>query len=697
MRSRGTPRRFHREHELGRQRPRTTPSVRAAVARCRDDAFAGEPLTETDADARAPAAAALDAHATVVATPDAPGAAPPAPSTRGDVARLLVETGVVPEDRMRYAERIRTKLATPKPLLHLLRELGFVDEAKVRDVLRDHRLSLRLGSLLVELGHLDESSLEAALAIQQSERPRRRLGEILVEHHFIDEHLMAEVLSFQLGFPMVDPTLVEADRDVVERAPLHYYAKHNFLPVRLEGSDVLIAFADPREPTELEAARKLFGQNVLPAIATRTSIQEAIRRLGSRRHTVVREDDDKTIVGIVNGIIEDAAREGASDVHVEPQSDRLRVRFRIDGVMVHHKDLPIGAAPAIANRIKILGGANIAERRRHQDGRISFEREGGTLDIRLSVYATVNGEKLVMRLLAQKQELLRFEDIGMSPRMLDRFRDEAVEAPGGIVLITGPTGHGKTTTLYSALAHVNRPDVSIVTAEDPVEYQIEGVAQCSIDAKLNRTFEETLRHIVRQDPDVIVIGEIRDAFSAETAIQAALTGHKVFSTFHTEDSIGGLLRLLNLQIEPFLVTSTVVAVLAQRLVRRLCDECAVDEPIEPHALRRLGYGPRDVAGARFRRPRGCPRCRFRGYRGRTGVFELLVVNDGVRDAILGGRSSMEIRRVSLESTGMVTLVEDGIVKAATGQTSLAEVLQNLPILSRPRPLQELRRLTGAGA
>ncbi|HVP29071.1 MAG TPA: GspE/PulE family protein [Myxococcota bacterium] len=615
----------------------------------------------------------------------------------GEIVQMLVRAGVVTEKQVTYAQRVHAKLTAPRPLLLLLRELGYVTEQQVRDALRAHRVGVRLGALLVELGHLRESDLGSALEIQQRSSPKRRLGEILLEHHFIDEHVMLDVLSCQLGFPLVDPTLVELDRNLIAQAPLPYYAKHGFLPIRIEAGEVLVAFVDPQHAQSLDAAKKLFGANIVPAISRRETIQDALRQIERRQNAgpARAEDDERTIVGIVNALIDDAAREGASDIHIEPMSDRLRVRIRVDGVLVPLRDLPLTIAPAISSRIKIMGGANIAERRRHQDGRVAYERDGSTIDLRLSIYVTVHGEKLVMRLLTQKRELLRFQDIGMAPRMLERFREEAVEAPGGIVLITGPTGSGKTTTLYSAIAHINRPDVSIVTAEDPVEYQIEGVSQCSINAKLNLTFEETLRHIVRQDPDVIVIGEIRDTFSAETAIQAALTGHKVFSTFHTEDSIGGLLRLLNLEIEAFLVSSTVVSVVAQRLVRRLCDECAVDHVIDPRELRRLGYSPRDVTGARFRSPRGCGRCRYRGYRGRLGVFELLVMNEPVRDAILTRKSSGEIRRISTESTGLVTLLEDGLAKAAAGQTSLDEVFQNLPLLTRPRPLHELRRLTGA--
>ncbi len=294
----------------------------------------------------------------------------------------------------------------------------------------------------------------------------------------------------------------------------------------------------------------------------------------------------------------------------------------------------------------------------------------------------------------RKTELLDIKDIGMTPRMMERFRLDAMDVPNGVMIVTGPTGSGKTTTLYGCVNYLNNMHSSIVTAEDPVEYVIDGISQCSINPKIGLTFEETLRHIVRQDPDVIVLGEIRDTFSAETAIQAALTGHKVLTTFHTEDSIGGLVRLLNMNIEAFLISSAVVCVLAQRLLRHVCPSCA--EPYLPTSLdlSMLGYSANDLIGAEFKIGRGCRECRFNGYRGRLGVFELLVMNEMVKDAILNKKSSYEIGRISIETSGLMTLLEDGLVKASKGLISLQEVLRQLPRMGKPRPLHELRRLSG---
>jgi type IV pilus assembly protein PilB len=376
--------------------------------------------------------------------------------------------------------------------------------------------------------------------------------------------------------------------------------------------------------------------------------------------------------------------------------DRLRVRFRRDGVLGVHKEMSLELAPPVATRLKVMAEADIAERRRHQDGRILYESAatGLTLDLRVSFYVTVYGEKIVLRLMNKKGELLDIDDIGMAPRMLRQFRDDSLAAPSGIIVVTGPTGAGKTTTLYSCVNHLNDLESSIITAEEPVEYVLDGISQCSINPKIGVTFTETLRHIVRQDPDIIVLGEIRDTFSAETAIQASLTGHKVLTTFHTEDAVGGLLRLLNMGIESFLIASTINCMLAQRLLRRICPQCTAPYVPTPDEYRRLGYTHGDLAGADLQIGRGCTACRFSGYKGRVGIFELLTLNDAVKEAVLARKMVQEIRRISIESSGLVTLMEDGIVKAAQGKVSLPEVMRRLPRTVKPRPLHELRRLLG---
>ena len=299
-----------------------------------------------------------------------------------------------------------------------------------------------------------------------------------------------------------------------------------------------------------------------------------------------------------------------------------------------------------------------------------------------------------MRLLNRQDTLLDINAIGLSPKQTQIFKEDVLDAPSGVVLVTGPTGSGKTTTLYAAVEYLNNINTSIITAEDPAEYIIDGIAQCSINPKINVTFEDTLKHIVRQDPDVIVIGEIRDRFSAETAIQAALTGHKVLTTFHTEDTIGGLLRLLNMNIEAFLISSTVVCVLAQRLLRKVCPWCKTEHRLAPDELRRLRYDPSRIKSVVFAKGKGCGECNFTGYKGRIVVCELLVLNEEVKNAILMRKTSYEIRRISIDTSGLVTLLEDGIVKASLGLTSFDEIIRMLPRLDKPRPIPQLKRLQG---
>lgn len=606
------------------------------------------------------------------------------------VVRLLVDAGAVTREQVRYALRVRAKLSGNRSLLGVLQQLGFVTADRAREVLAARRVDVPLGELLLELGLIDQPTLDAALAIQREETPRRKLGDILLDRNFVSEVRLVEAVSFQLGFPYVDLDAIQIDRELVAQVPHKWCVAHRFVPVRVEQGRALVAFADPLDREDLDAARRSFP-DLIAGIAPARAIAETIARIAGG---VGAATDENTYAGIVHSLIQTAIGEDISDIHIEPAKDRVRVRFRQDGVLVPYKEYPLDVLSGLTNRIKILAGADIAERRRHQDGRILFEHPNGAIDLRVSIYATVHGEKIVLRLLNRRRTLVALDDIGLAPRVLSRYREEALLTPSGVVLVTGPTGSGKTTTLYASIAEINDAHTSIVTAEDPVEYLIDGISQCSINPKINLTFEETLRHVVRQDPDVIVIGEIRDRFSADTAIQAALTGHKVLTTFHTEDSIGGLLRLLNMEIEAFLISSTVVSVVAQRLLRRVCDHCAEDRAPEPAELVRLGYGVGDLAGVRLRRGRGCIACRFTGYRGRIVVFELLVLNEPVRDAILARRTSYEIRRISMETTGLVTLLEDGIYKAARGLTTLDEVARELPRVGKPRPLPQLLRLLG---
>ncbi len=615
----------------------------------------------------------------------------------GKIIGLLIDDGVLNETQVAYAARIQTKVKSDKPLLEIIKELGYLTEEQLRLTLRNNKLSLRIGEFLVELGLIRAHDLELALQLQEEETPRRKLGEVLVAHNLLEERKLISVLSLQLGFPFIEPDLLKIDPDLFALGPVSQYRNHNFVPVRREDGKVLVAFADPLDTRDVDAAARALNVPVIPAITTKLSIKAAIERFRTDKTLEghVSPESGESVVEIVNAIIVDAIEaDDVSDIHIDPLSDRLRVRFRLDGVMVHHKDYPLSIAMPLSTRIKVLCRADIAERRRHQGGRILFDHGSHQMDIRVSFYATVKGEKIVLRLLNRQAELLNIDEIGMCKRVMHQFREDALDRPSGVIMVTGPTGSGKTTTVYSCINHLNTMEASIITAEDPVEYVIDGIGQCSIDPKINLTYEDSLRHIVRQDPDTIVIGEIRDTFSAEVAVQAALTGHKVLTTFHTEDSIGGLLRLLNMDIDAFLISSTVVCVVAQRLLRRVCDQCARPHELSPMDLLRIGCELEQLQGATFMKGLGCKHCRFTGYRKRVAAFEVLVLNEAVRDGLIQRKTSHQIRRLCTETTNLVTLFEDGLYKAAKGITTVDEIVRCLPRFQKPRSIGELERLLG---
>jgi type IV pilus assembly protein PilB len=614
-------------------------------------------------------------------------------STTSSIVEVLLDAGHVSRDQLAYAHRVQAKLDGPRPILEVLKDLKFISDEQIKAAVRQNPSPMCLGDLLVELGRVREDDLRVALTIQAEREPGKRLGQILLERRLIDERSLIEVLSLQLGFPCVEPDFAEIDPKLFLKVPVKWYETYHFVPVRMEDGAPLIAFADPLEKSDLNAAREVFGPVFTVAIARQSSIDRAIKRAQrAKQRERISPSDEGSIIALVDSILLAAVERKASDIHIEPLKEHIRVRFRQDGVLIHYDDFPTALHGALTNRLKVMCDVDITEKRRHQGGRFFVEKDDSQLDLRASFYVTVHGEKIVLRLLNRQGLLIHIEDVGMSPRMLERFKEDALYLPSGVILITGPTGSGKTTTVYSCINHINDPQTSIITAEEPVEYVIDGISQCSINPRIQLTFEETLRHIVRQDPDVIVIGEIRDNFSAEVAVQAALTGHKVITTFHTEDSIGGLVRLLNMNIEAFLISSTVVSVMAQRLLRKVCTACAAPYRPTPLDLQRLGYGLADVAQAQFQKGQGCEQCQYTGYRGRVGIFELLILNEEIRNAIIEHKTSQEIRRISIEATGLTTLLEDGIVKAVSGVTTIDELLRCLPRLQRPRPLPELRRL-----
>ncbi|MEE9333741.1 MAG: ATPase, T2SS/T4P/T4SS family [Granulosicoccaceae bacterium] len=630
-----------------------------------------------------------------------PGQKPP--NTGVQLAELLLRAEKIDAKVLDRALRVFSKLDTENTLFSVLKKMGLTDEKSMLSIIRRWQPEIRIGELLVELGYINASQLRQALLAQAKEEEPIKLGEILLSRRMIKPVDLTRVLASQLGYLSEETEIGQCEDELLSMVATKLAKRFNFLPIRRNGKNVVVALTDPNDQEARTEAARALGAPIEPLMISFSALQRALsaleRQRKSKNEDETKGSDTSTASGKINVILSEAIREGASDIHIEPLRDHVRVRFRIDGILREHSEFGHGELDAIVSRAKIMAEADISERRRHQDGRIEFEDpfSGSMSDLRVSFYVTVHGECIVIRILNQNDKILELPEIGMAPNMLDRFKHHALEAPSGVIIITGPTGSGKTSTLYSCIQHLNNDSTSIITAEDPVEYQVDGVSQCSVNHKLGRTFEGSLRAIVRQDPDIIVLGEIRDETSAESAIQAALTGHKVLTTFHTEDSIGGLLRLLNMNIEAFLISSTVVCVVAQRLIRRVCTNCSKDVEADAQDLQLLAWDKVSADMSRFKEGEGCDKCHFTGYRGRVAVFEALLLTEPVREAILQRKTSAQIRKISLEYSGMVTLLEDGLAKAACGETTLREVRRTLPRLSKPRSLAEIRRLNGKNA
>jgi type IV pilus assembly protein PilB len=448
---------------------------------------------------------------------------------------------------------------------------------------------------------------------------------------------------------------------------------------------------------------------IKPCASVRPKIEEALNtleRIRDQGHTEVAtslhykdlhdlpqgDEAGEGAVKIVDHILSQAVDLGASDLHIEPLENKVRARVRVDGVLRHLTDLPGDFAPRILSRVKVLAQMDIAERRLHQDGRFFVEADGREVDIRVSSYASVFGETLVLRLLDRRKGLMPLEALGFEARILGLLQEVVLRASSGMVLITGPTGSGKTTTMYSFVDFTRDDSLKIISCENPVEYVLDGTTQCSVHEKTGPTFADSLKAIVRQDPDIIVVGEIRDKTTAELATESALTGHKVFSTFHTEDGVATVVRLLEMKVEPFLVASTLTCIIAQRLVRRTCEHCRKPAEASKRDMRFLGLDRDYLKGVSLLEGAGCPKCGGTGYIGRTGIHEVLLLEDDFRDAVLHRASSKDLRSIAKTIPGFLTLEEDGLLKVATGKTTLSEIADNAPCDSGLRPLPVIKEV-----
>jgi len=552
-----------------------------------------------------------------------------------------------------------------------------------------------LGKLLLDKGLISQEALDKALAEQ--EKSGRLLGRILVREGVISEDALLPVLSVQMGIPWVRIEGKKVDPQLIDRVPATYAHHYKFIPFNLEDGTLSIALADPLDLQTIDDLRLFLGLKIKPFLAGEKEIEKGLKRyygigaetvekiIGQKPGSdlslpeVATEDiedlaQDASIIKFVNQILLEAFRERATDIHIEPFQDELRVRYRIDGIL-YEANVPSNIRyfhRAIVSRIKIMANLNIAERRLPQDGRAKVRVGKAELDLRISILPTPFGEAVDIRLLSTSNLLLGLRKLGLLEKDLS-ILESVIKRPHGIILVTGPTGSGKTTTLYSCLSRINSSERKIITIEDPIEYQLKGITQIQVLPKIGLTFAQGLRSMLRHDPDIMMVGEIRDFETAEIAIQVALTGHLVFSTVHTNDAASTITRLIDMGVEPYLISSSVELIIAQRLVRLCCPYCKEEVRIGEEFIQEPGIEPLLEKGVVWE-GRGCEHCKFTGYRGRTGIYELLLVTDQLRELILKGVPANRIREEAL-AQGMRTLRQDGFEKVKMGLTTISEVLR----------------------
>ncbi|UCH27804.1 MAG: Flp pilus assembly complex ATPase component TadA [Trueperaceae bacterium] len=547
-----------------------------------------------------------------------------------------------------------------------------------------------LGEILVDLGYVGKADVEEAVSAQRS--GGGRLEDTLVQSGKLSPDMLAKSLAMQLGYEFITEDNLTVDPYAVSLVPEATARRYNAMPIRLEGNTLIVAMKDPRHVFALDDIRLITGKELQPAVATEETLGRLISRfyrngddmdelakavleeVGHQEQVV--EDtsaiDDNALVKVVNNIIREAILNDISDIHIEPRPLEVQIRVRKDGTLREYMTMPKATASALAARIKIMGGLNIAERRVPQDGRVRFKDRSMEVDLRLSTLPTVYGEKSVMRILKKASNIPEIENLGFADYNFRRFSD-VIQKPYGMFLITGPTGSGKSFTTFSILKRVAVPEVNVSTVEDPVEYEIPGINQTQINPKAGLDFARALRAFLRQDPDIIMVGEIRDQETAKISVEAALTGHLLIATLHTNDASGAVTRLTEMGIEPFNVSASLIGVLAQRLVRKVCKDCKVEYTPEPDVMRRLNMAEDQIAGKSLFRGVGCEKCNGTGYNGRYGIHELLIVDNDIEAAIVKEKSSFEIKDIASQN-GMKTLRDDGIHKAFEGITTLEEVL-----------------------
>ncbi|RYI31619.1 type II secretion system protein GspE [Bacillus infantis] len=542
----------------------------------------------------------------------------------------------------------------------------------------------RLGDLLVESGLISEDQLQAAL---REKSDGQRLGDALLQRGYITEQQLIEVLEFQLGIPHISLYRYPFDTKLFNVISKETAKRKLLIPLKKEGDKLFVAMADPMDFFTIDDLRLSTGFQIETAIASKDDILRSINKYydidegfeeligdvpqpeAAKEETML--DQDSPVVKLVNQLLSNAVSLKASDIHIDPQETKVVVRYRIDGVLRIERILPKHMQSVLAARIKILSNLDITEHRIPQDGRIKINLDFYPVDLRVSTLPTVYGEKIVMRILDLGSSLNDLNKLGFNSLNFKRF-NSLIEKPTGIVLITGPTGSGKSSTLYAALNKLNSEEVNIITIEDPVEYQLEGINQIQVNSNVGMTFAKGLRSILRQDPNIIMVGEIRDKETVEVAIRASLTGHLVLSTLHTNDSIGTITRLIDMGVEPFLVASSVSGIVAQRLVRKVCRDCAQEEVPSKREIEI--FARRGMKIEKITRGRGCSSCNMTGYKGRMAIHEVLTVNDDIRRVIMNGESLSSLRELAVKHK-TVFLIDDGLLKVKQGLTTTEEVLR----------------------
>lgn len=558
-------------------------------------------------------------------------------------------------------------------------------------------MSTRLGELLVRKGYITPEQLRKAT--EEQKQQNGPLIRHLIKLGCLTEDALLAYLQKEYRLPISDPTTADLQEEAIQLVPHALVTKYHLIPLSLTGSSLTLAMADPSNLVAVDEVKFLTGYDIKVTVATVSAIQQAIEQyydrsmkydevlndLRGQEVNVVKEEEidlhaleqateDAPVVRLVNAVFTDAIRKRASDIHIEPYEKVFRVRFRIDGVLHEILQPPLALKNAVSSRIKVMASLDIAERRLPQDGRIKLKLgKGEAIDIRVSVLPTLFGEKIVMRLLDKSNLQTDMTKLGFEERALRDFM-EAIYKPYGMVLVTGPTGSGKTTTLYSALAELNKITTNISTAEDPVEFNLPGINQVQVHEDIGLSFAAALRSFLRQDPDIIMVGEIRDLETAEIGVKAALTGHLVLSTLHTNDAPSTINRLLNMGVAPFLVASSVNLILAQRLARRICPNCKEDAPIAPSTLIELGIPRDEVDNYAPKKGAGCSNCGMTGYRGRVALYEVMPINEEIRDLVLAGENTIAIKRAAMRH-GVKTLRQSGLTKVAEGVTTIEEVLR----------------------